>query len=172
MQLTARLTAISHLNKTFLRNTSCSQISACVLKFTPIEMPWLRTRKQQKKRTTKTKRVLSSLWTDLEILGGINPFSWAKSIAVHLCALATEYVTLPLVFLWNDLINTPFFVLIFLILKHTASNKETILTTEWRLREQDNLQIIFEIFEDYIESISRRLRKAVSYQCSVRRMRE
>lgn len=58
MQLTARLTAISHLNKTFLRNT-CSQISACVLKFTPIEMPWLRTRKQQKNRTTKTKRVLS-----------------------------------------------------------------------------------------------------------------
>ena len=73
MQLTSRLTAICHLNKTFLRNTSCSQISACVLKFTPIEMPWLRTRKQQKKRTTKTKRVLSSLWTDLEILGGINP---------------------------------------------------------------------------------------------------
>lgn len=172
MQPTARLTAISHLNKTFLRNTSGSQVSACVLKFTPIRMPWLRTRKQQKKLTTKTKRVLSSLWTDLEILGGINPFSWAKSIAVHLCALATEYVTLPLVFLWNDWINTTFFVLIFLILKHIASNKETILTTEWRLREQDNLQIIFEICEDYTESISRRLRKAVSYQCSVRRMHE
>jgi len=63
------------------------------------------------------------------------------------------------------MVNTPFFVLIFPILKHIASNQETIVTSEWRLREQDNLQIIFEICEDYTESISRRLRKAGEEGC-------